>query len=73
MNVKYAYKPIQTQTNPLKPFVENCTLNAIRWTLIPKTNPIFSQPNMRYQYQKRRNGGQKTTRKNETNPILTNA
>jgi hypothetical protein len=36
-----------------------------------KTNPIFLRPNMRYQYQKPRNGGQKTTQKNETNPILT--
>jgi hypothetical protein len=38
-----------------------------------KTNPIFSRPNMHYQYQKPRNGGQKPTQKNETNPILTKA
>jgi hypothetical protein len=37
-----------------------------------KTNPIFSRPNMRYQYQKQRNGGQKTTQKNETNPFVDN-
>ena len=40
--------------------------------LFGKTNPIFSRPNMRYQYQKRRNGDQKTTQKNETNPFVDN-
>jgi hypothetical protein len=40
--------------------------------LLAKTNPIFSRPNMRYQYQKRRNGDQKMTQKNETNPIVDN-
>jgi hypothetical protein len=39
---------------------------------IAETNPIFSRPNMHYQYQKRRNGGQKPTQKNETNPIVDN-
>jgi hypothetical protein len=51
-------------------------LEAGSWFLeavFPKTNPIFSRPNMHYQYQNRRNGGQKTTQKNETNPILTGA
>ena len=51
-------------------------LEAGSWLLeavFTKTNPIFLRPNMHYQYQKRRNGGQKLTQKNETNPILTKA
>jgi hypothetical protein len=65
MNAKYTQKPIP---NPNEPIKANCgKLDAAR-----KTNPIFSRPNMRYQYQKRGNGGQKPTQKNETNPIVDN-
>jgi hypothetical protein len=52
---------------PLCLYAERYTLDAV-----PKTNPIFSRPNMRYQYQKRGNGGQKVSQKNETNPIVDN-
>jgi hypothetical protein len=77
--------PILTQTNPLSQFVwrSQSSLSAAKYTffsgLLPlfsglptKTNPIFSRPNMHYQYQKRRNGGQKVRQKNETNPIVDN-
>ena len=41
--------------------------------LLTKTNPIFSRPKPRYQYQKHRNACEKWRQKNETNPILTEA
>jgi hypothetical protein len=52
--------------NPVYP------VNLVQNLKMTITNPIFSRPNMHYQYQKRRNGGQKTTQKNETNPIMDN-
>jgi hypothetical protein len=64
-------KQKQTQSNPLSQFQRERGRQAIRtfalclyaerYTLdaVPKTNPIFSRPNMRYQYQNRGNGGQK--------------
>jgi hypothetical protein len=62
------------KTNPNEPNREKLCLYAERYTLDAdyKTNPIFSRPNMQYQYQNRRNGGQKTTQKNETNPFVDN-
>ena len=65
MNAKYTSKP---NLNPNEPIKAICGKVGV----IHRTNPIFLRPNMPYQYQKRRNGGQKLTQKNETNPFVDN-
>jgi hypothetical protein len=72
-------KPISTRIKRFKPALfgfayNNEPIKAICGKLdaIRKTKPIFSRSNMRYQYQKRRNGGQELNQKNETNPFVDN-
>jgi hypothetical protein len=79
-------KQKRTQTNPLSQFVWRsqssleCSEGSFcLWSLVCslwsvwKNKPNFFTTKYALLNQKRRNGGQKLTQKNETNPILTGA
>jgi hypothetical protein len=78
MNVKYAEKPNPNPNEPIKAICGKLHLYAERWTLYAerctldaahKNEPNFFTTKYALLNQKRRNGGQKSNPKNETNPI----
>jgi hypothetical protein len=69
MNAKYAKKPIPNPNEPIEAKIENRQSKIENWN----NEPNFKTQKTLISRQKRRNGGQKPTQKNETNPILTGA